>query len=885
MSRFVLACMLLALPVAALAQETSGDIRGRLAGPSGPVADAVITATSPDLLGSRRTLSASDGVFLFIGLPPGTYALRIQRIGYRPVIVEDVPVRLGRTTGLAAVELEPMTAQIEALTITAPRVSIDPVRTSMGATLDAADLATLPGDRDYRSLLAILPHVNTSYNGDPVNAGGATGLENMFFIDGVNVTSLLHASRSTSLPANFVRTVEVRTGGYEAQYGRALGAIVNAVTYTGTNAFEAGVFGYFTHSALAATPRAEPALRQTGAWSYDVGARVSGPVLRDRLWFSAAYNPRVDHADVVVGALGTFVDRRRADVFAAKLTWRATPASNVELSVFGDPTTHHAIEPYIPGFTPLNVDPFLRHRETGGTATSLRLTRTLGASSLLEASLSRSSARESHRAATQRGLTEVTYVDFLAGTVEGGSAYPVAVTQGRTSLSVRATLARGRHTVVAGGDYEVGRVTRASGSGNGNVPGAVLPVERRDSNVYFEDEQFVQGTFRTLLPTAYLQDAWRATDRLTVNAGLRWSKQTLTGASGARDQVFADEWQPRVGVSLLIGAGGRQRLFGSLGRFYQQVPLNLASIFFADSPVLQRYYAADPRTSSAAPFHTDDFTTHEADFRGVANGLSAEHFDEMTVGYERLLSGRTRLTLRAVRRHLRSAFLMAYDPINAVLGTPGKGDMTFLPAARREYTALELTLDGTVARIAYRASYVLSRSWGNYTGLHGSDSYFVNPGINNGFALPDQAVNSTGWLPNDRPHVVKVAGSWAAFAGFTVGSFVTLQSGTPLNDFGAGAYGPFAPNFLAPRGSKGRLPALADVSVRVSYDLPWRNRSARCVLDVQHLDNRRRAVRSDQLRYFALDSLGAPVSPNPNFGKPLAFQAPLSARVGVEIGF
>src|ERR1041385_4440179 len=159
--------------------------------------------------------------------------------------------------------MERAAVNLSEVTITAPRVTLDPVRTTIGGTLEAADYAALPTDRDYTSLITIFPHINASYHGDPANSAGSTGLENMYFIDGGNVTAPFLASTGTALPYNFVRSVEVRAGGYEAQYGRALGAIVNAITYSGSNQLEANAFGFMTASALAGAPRAEPSLRET----------------------------------------------------------------------------------------------------------------------------------------------------------------------------------------------------------------------------------------------------------------------------------------------------------------------------------------------------------------------------------------------------------------------------------------------------------------------------------------------------------------------------------------------------------------------------------------------------------------------------------------------
>ena len=761
--------------------------------------------------------------------------------------------------------------------MTAPAVTLDPVRTTVGATLTAEDYAVLPAERDYKSAIAILPHVNTSYLGDPVNVGGSTGLENMYFVDGVNVTSELNAITGISLPYNFVRAVEVKAGGYEAQYGKALGAVVNAVTYSGTNAFETSVFGFFTNGALTAEPRALPGLRETGAVSYDVGGRVSGPVMRDRLWFSAAYNPRVDQVDKEISGLGLHTDRRTAHLFAGKLTWQTAPTTSVELSLFGDPTTHHLVEPPPGGasLTPLAPDPYLRLENSGGVAGTLRATATLTGWLLLEGSASYSSTKAGTVPDVDTAQSGPWFADFVASTVSGNSTFG-AVTQGRTAGTLRATASLGRHTVVAGVEYEDARLSSA-------VRNEYL--QRRDSALWVSVmEQAAPGTFHNRLPTAYLQDAWRLTHHLTVSAGLRWSAQILTGASGGTAQKFPDEWQPRLGFNWQIGGRGTHRVFGSYGRFYQQIPLNLSRLWYVDYLFVASIYPGDPRQGGVIADQVYDGSTYEADWARSIPDIDVENFDEFTAGYEGVLGAATRITVRGLRRDLRSSFQWGLDPSSEafwVLGTPGKGDFAYLPPPKREYTALELSLDGTWHGLQYRASYVLSRTWGNYSGLFYSDAGVANPGGVGTFSNPAQAVNSEGLLANDRPHVVKLVASYRTGFGLTPGVFFSWMSGTPINEFGGQPIG--GPSFLSPRGTVGRTLALWDLNLRLAYDPPWAR--ARVVLDLLHLGNPRETVRVDQQHYFAEDENGNPTNPNAAYLSPIACQPPMTARLGLEISF
>ena len=200
----------------------------------------------------------------------------------------------------------------------------------------------------------------------------------------------------------------------------------------------------------------------------------------------------------------------------------------------------------------------------------------------------------------------------------------------------------------------------------------------------------------------------------------------------------------------------------------------------------------------------------------------------------------------------------------------------------RDGIALEASIDGSWGSVRYRASYVLSRTSGNYTGLYSSDGYIGNPGNNGGLGIWHQAVNSTGLLPNDRPHVFKMSGTWRASGALEAGAIFNWMSGTPLNRFGAGPFG--YPRFLAPRGSVGRTPSVMDLNLRASYRFSeGRNAGSRVVLDVLHVGNPQGVVRQDLVAYRAEDANGQPTTPNSDYLRPTLFQPPMMARLGIEI--
>src|SRR5438034_7485431 len=133
---FVAVCL---LPRAVLAQEVSGSLQGRAVTPQAePVADVRVTIAGPSLQGTRTAQTDAQGFFQVLALPAGGYGVRLARIGYRPVAVENVPVHIGSTTNLGLVTVEPQAFELGELVVSAPRFSIDPTGTTIGDNVTAA---------------------------------------------------------------------------------------------------------------------------------------------------------------------------------------------------------------------------------------------------------------------------------------------------------------------------------------------------------------------------------------------------------------------------------------------------------------------------------------------------------------------------------------------------------------------------------------------------------------------------------------------------------------------------------------------------------------------------------------------------------------------------
>ena len=207
-----------------LGQEVTGKMEGRVIDSFGqPIIEVNIVIKGDNLQGIKGAVTDADGFFRVLALPPGVCAVEISHVAYRDVTYSDIRVRLGRTTSLGEVTLQAEAVEMEAVIVSEERSLIDPTTTTTDNSLNAEVYEQLPIERNYRYIVNLLPQVNQSYLGDEANISGSTGPENVYYIDGINATDPYQASTSINLPYNFVKEVEVKNGGYEAEHGRALG--------------------------------------------------------------------------------------------------------------------------------------------------------------------------------------------------------------------------------------------------------------------------------------------------------------------------------------------------------------------------------------------------------------------------------------------------------------------------------------------------------------------------------------------------------------------------------------------------------------------------------------------------------------------------------------
>ena len=345
-----------------------------------PVADVVVTATSPSLVGEQVVVTDSSGSYRVPQLPPGTYSLRFEKETYRPYSRAGIDVPADRTLRLN-VELLPETAGQETITVVGTPPTVDVGSSTVGNTINQDFVRNLAvsrpgglsgGNRSFDSFAATAPQATNDVYG--VSISGSQSPENSYLIDGLAVNDTAYGVNGSPLTIEFIDEVNVITGGYMPEYGRTLGGAVSAVTKSGGNEFHGSVFGTFTPGALSgpASPTngtgSTPVITSTRDLFNvgDFGATLGGYILKDRLWFFVgaqqsyqrySYNRvyqigQVDSTgNLVTDATGQPIytpipggtSRRFADEkslnFIAKLTYLISPDHRLSLSVTGTPTS------------------------------------------------------------------------------------------------------------------------------------------------------------------------------------------------------------------------------------------------------------------------------------------------------------------------------------------------------------------------------------------------------------------------------------------------------------------------------------------------------------------------------------------------------------------
>jgi outer membrane receptor protein involved in Fe transport len=277
---------------------TTGSLRGIVKDKSSGDATvgATVVATSSALQGEQVVIADENGGYYITSLPPGIYTLTVY---YNDVTFSrgNVLVQVGKEA-VVNIAIDSAASKGETINIAGSAPIVDQGSTKVGATITSDFTNNIPTGRTFGAVMESAGGAQSDTYG--ISFAGATSAENTYVVEGLNTTDTGFGVLSSNLPNEFVQETEVITGGYNAEFGRATGAIVNVVTKTGSNQFHGSVFGHIQPSGLTAS--SNRILREGTAidrevnqdYRYDIGAELGGPIIKDKLWFHVGLTPTVE---------------------------------------------------------------------------------------------------------------------------------------------------------------------------------------------------------------------------------------------------------------------------------------------------------------------------------------------------------------------------------------------------------------------------------------------------------------------------------------------------------------------------------------------------------------------------------------------------------------
>jgi outer membrane receptor protein involved in Fe transport len=887
----------------ALGQQRVGTVEGVVLDQSGAaLPGATLTLAGENLMGQRVVVSGPGGEFRFVLVPPGLYQLEVRLEGFQPFEEREVRVGLGSAT---TVEITMVAAFEEAVKVVADQVLVDAKSNKVGDNLLGDFVGKLATDRQYQSVISMLPGVlEATYN---PRVHGGSGSDNMYFVDGADATDALEQKSAVAMNFDNFQEIQVITGGVPAEYGRGTGGVVNLITKSGSNEFHGTARYTYADVDLNSKLRGD-------RFAFDdetryisekrPSANLGGPIFRDKLWFFTSYEKRDKVKPTTFfrapeDAVAGLYSHSKTSYGGHYATGKLTYAPNVSHTIFAQYAEDPVETPFIYAYrgettrAPESDNTLVE----GGDSGTVDWTGVLSDSVFVTLQYAYNSKHFDYLPYDTTGTTNYS---GAGGGIYWNAAYREYYTikdKDVFSFSYNQFVDSGGagHELKAGleyAKYDVGRY----GENYINDQGPAGTYVRYKNDGVTPDYEYVyiqrNGMVRTpkTISSLYVQDSWRVNPKLTLNLGVRLERYIDKSNAGEAvlDWGWSDRIQPRLGMAYALRNGGVIR--GFIGRYHDEVGSAYARAF-SNSPDQIRDRYNWNATSQQWTFYRRYVTGAALRTR---DNLKSPYMDELLAAYEAKISGSMAWSVTAVYREWRDG--LENEDGRDVPGNPaadGNNNYTNVDKVRT-YGGIEFALRKMLAgdRLQFMASYTYSRAkgiWGSGEDDEISEDYG---------ATPYSYWNQWGYVEQDRPHSLKFNGSYYLPYDFLVGASFSYWSGRPYTVVGsvktstAGQWEgvTFSGYHIKPTGSD-RLPSLWRLDLHLERTFRMGPVAAGLVMDVFNVTNNQEATDIDSnVGTITLqnDEPGAAytvVDPNSRFGKYTVWQAPRSYFFGVKLEF
>ncbi|NTW84859.1 MAG: TonB-dependent receptor [Holophagaceae bacterium] len=797
--------------VAQAQDSTTGAISGTVTGPNG----ALVAGAKVVLDGGRGQIvrvTDAAGTFKSSALIPGVYHITVTAPGFETASKLTAIASINTLTPIRVTMTRAAGAVVEVL---ATSQALDTTTVTSGTTFSSDQFSTMPMGRSFTSIASMAPGVvdggGTGANNPSISGG--SGLENQYVIDGANTTntgfggsgsfSIIYGSLGTGINSDFIQEVQVKSFAMEAEYGQTTGGIINAVTKSGSNTFQGSVFAFMDLDALQAGDR--QVVRVLGTeqptWkSYDrqeFGFTVSGPLIKDKLFYFVGYNPVKETqkrvapypSDPTAAAYPlsgkTLENTQSTNSYYGKLQWAVTSDQNLEFSFFGDPGKRDLGPQLFSAFR--GTESKFTALDFGSQTMTLKYNATFLNQYFLEARVTKSE-NTFKTALSGKGDSEWSVVDTATGaTISPNSAglYEQKLKGENKQYDIKLSRSWGIFDFKAGYLHEdVSYASNLQRSGplgfvdphSGAIFSQGLSIQKRYGSInggpagtpYYRitrgDISDPKIQTKTKYDATFLQTSIRL-DRFNFKLGVRMEGQEMIGQDQTYKFKASDNIAPRLGVTYDMNGDGKSKLYAFWGRYFEKVPNDICVRAFSNekgvnrsdfltlapgfnglsNPILNGTPVLDDGASTATTIHyrtTGDQTTL------VIPGTKSMYQDEAVFGFDVELSNGVALSNRFIYRKLgRILEDMSLDGDSYFIANPGvnnaaisaltgfEGVATF-PSPTRNYYAFEFEMRKTTGKYNAFMNLRLSKLEGNYEGLFRNDNGQSDPNISSLYDLP-----------------------------------------------------------------------------------------------------------------------------------------------------
>jgi len=619
----VLLCWLVTDSRPALSQaplQEKSALEGRLevtvTDPSGQPLNSVAISVEQKGKTISRQRAAPSGHLIFERLPAGAYKVVVERQGFYTASIDNVGVTAGSTMPVE-VRLQPVREYRENIEVTAQTSPINPEQIANTHSLTSDDISTIPypTTRDYRNVLPYIPGV-VADSGGQIHVAGSSTQQVQDYMDGFEVSQPASGNLGVRVNPDALRKIDLRSSRYSVQFGKGSGGLTDLELQDGDNRFR------FNATDFIPTFQNVKGLNIN---NWTPRAYFSGPIIKDRLWFDVSHEGEND-LNIV---------KELPDGADSSYTWRTADMARLSLNVTsGNVITASTVinlfdttNAGITQFDPVSVS---TNQYSALNLFTLKDQITLAGSTLLEIG---AAFHDTRGTITPQGFSDY----LLTPTGREGNYYLHSRTtssrsQAFANLFLKPRNFLGRHQFTVGGRVDKviygGQSTRSTIQFQ-DINGTPL----RDTN-FSNAPRF---SLHTVESSAYLQDSWSSLDRITVESGIRWDRDSF---------LQRDVFSPRVAGTAMLSAASETKISAGIGIYYDRT--NLFEV------------GQSQQGTRVDRFLSPVLLTIPATFIADPRLLTLPRFVNWSVGLERRLPGKVYARLDFLSRH--GSDVWAYEP-------------------------------------------------------------------------------------------------------------------------------------------------------------------------------------------------------------------------------